>query len=139
MRSVGTGDGRKTPVPFYDYLRENYVIRLLQSIKPLFPDGSKFEIRNDYHDYCLLIDWELPEIKGGHLVRSKKIILLIDRDTIDDFMRDLKPAWRRLVEIRLRQYVARKLRFFNPDPDPSTDQGQEELWVVTNRILGETA
>ncbi len=137
MRLISSGNGRETPVRVNDYLYENYMGHLLESIKPLFPEGSKFEVRNNHHDYSLLIDWELPEIKGGRPVRSKKINLLIDRDTIDDFMSDLKPAWRRLVEMRLRQFIAKKLRYFNPAPEPTASAGQEELWVVTARILGE--
>jgi hypothetical protein len=123
---------------FHDDLQESYLSRLLQSIKPLFPEGSRFEIRDCHNDYCLLIDWELPGKESGHPVRSRKISLLFGKDTIDEFMIDLKPAWRRLVEMKLRQFIAKKLRFFNPASDPFTGPGQEELWVVTNRILEET-
>lgn len=138
MPTVNTINDRAAPVRFNDYLCESYVSRLLQSIKPLFPEKSKFEIRNCYSDYCLLIDWELQGKESGRPMRSRKINLLIEKNTIDEFMRDQKPAWRRLVEIRLKQFIARKLRFFNPAPDPSSGPEQEELWVVTNRILGET-
>ena len=138
MRTVSTGTGGETPVRFYDYLYESYLSRLLQSVKPLFPEGSRFEIRNYYNDYCLLIDWELPGKEGARPVRYRKINLLIGKDTIDKFISDQKPAWRRLVEIRLREFIAEKLRFFNPASDPSAGPRQEEPWVVTIHILGET-
>ncbi|HOD36314.1 MAG TPA: hypothetical protein PKN05_10510 [Syntrophales bacterium] len=138
VRPLGKGEGRDTAERFYECLRENYVIRLLQSIKPLFPEDSNLKIRDCYNDYCLLIDWELPEIKSGRPVRSRTINLLIEKDAIEGFISDSRPAWRRLVEIRLRQFVARKMKFFNPVPDPSMGAGQEELWVVTGSILRET-
>ena len=138
MPTVNTSNGGTAPVRFNDYHYESYLSRLFQSIKPLFPEGSKFEVRNGYNDYCLLIDWELQVRESGRPVRSRKLNLLFEKNTIDEFMSDQKPAWRRLVEIRLRQFLARKLRFFNPVPDPSAGPEQEELWVVTNRILGET-
>lgn len=138
MRSLSTGNERGTPVRFNDYLYERYLTHLLESIKPLFPEASRFMVRNSYQDYCLLIDWELQGKESVRSMRSRKINLLIEKNTIDEFMGDQKPARRRLVEIRLRQFVAAKLRFFNPAPDPSAGPEQEELWVVTNRILGET-
>jgi hypothetical protein len=118
----------------YDY--EGQLNRLVQSIRPLFPDGSKFETRTCYNDLCILIDWELQG-SGGCQVKSRKINLLIERDVMDDIMINQKPAWLRMAETRLRQFIAEKLRLFNPVRDPSTgNMEEEELWVVTAHILG---
>jgi hypothetical protein len=137
MRTVDA-DGRAIlPMQMGDYAYEGQLSRLVQSIRPLFPDGARFDTRTCYNDFCVLIDWELPGDVVGRPRKSRRINLLFEREVIDDILISLKPVWLRMAETRLRQFIAEKLRLFNPVRDPSTGNiEEEELWVVTAHILG---
>lgn len=116
-----------------DCAYEGHLGRLVQSIRPLFPDGARFNMKPCYNDFCVLIDWELPGAGSGRPKKSRRINLLIERDIIEDIMTRHKPAWLRMAETKLRLFIAGKLRTFNPVHDPAAGIGEEEMWVVTAR------
>lgn len=100
--------------------------RLIGIIKPIFPPGAEIRRRLGTDGLVLSVAWKLKNDPARPNKRSRRIILALSEEALEDYYADSDARDKRIAAI-----VADRLKAFTPDHDTPYGQPEsEEVWVL---------
>jgi hypothetical protein len=110
----------------------DYWIRI---ITPFFPRNAWVASRHSEGDHVIAIDWRLENDPHQPNKRSRKIQIIIQEETIDDYL-DKNKAERELSDIKIKQWISERYNHFNPDHDARTSRSvSTDKWRISRDVL----
>lgn len=104
--------------------------RFIELLKPLFPSEAEIRRRPSSGDLLFLVDWKLNNDQSRANKRSRKIVIHVTRETLEDYS-DGTDQHRRSEERRITTEVATRLRSFQPNHEtPHGTPEPEEVWSL---------
>ena len=107
----------------------------LRIITPLFPVNAWIASRFSNGDYEIQIDWRLENDLHQPNKRSRKIMLIIMEEAIDDYLNKNK-AERELSDIKMGEWISERYSHFNADHDArSSRYVSADKWSISKDVL----
>jgi hypothetical protein len=100
--------------------------RLIGIIKPIFPPGTEIRRGLGSNGLVLNVGWKLKNDPARPNKRSRRIILAISEEALEDYHSDSDARDKRIASV-----IADRLKTFTPDHDTPYGQPEpEEVWVL---------
>jgi hypothetical protein len=106
---------------------ENLEARLMDIVKPIFPNNAEIRRRPSSDGLELRVVWKLTNDANRPNKRSRRIILVVSEEALEDYNdgnHDVK-------EKRIMKVITERLKGFNPNHNTPYGQPEpEELWAL---------
>jgi hypothetical protein len=113
---------------------EHTLIHWTKLIEPFFPKNTRFMTVDTENTFCIYIQPpEDDERRSQTLYR--KIIFAFTDEAINEYIYYYERGSHRKAEIRLKEFVAAKLKNHKPDHDTFQKNHLPEYWLITTDIL----
>lgn len=107
----------------------------LRIITPLFPANAWIVSRLSHGNYEIQIDWRLENKQHHPHKRSRKILIVIREDAIDDYLNKNK-AERELSDIKMGKWISERYTHFDADHDAkSSKYVSADKWSISKDVL----
>ncbi len=107
----------------------------LRIIRPLFPANAWIAPRLVDGDYEIQIDWRLENDLEQPNKRSRKILLIIREEVIDDYL-DKNKADRELSDIKMGEWISERYSHFNADDGTQPSRyASADKWSISKDVL----
>ena len=107
----------------------------LRIITPIFPANAWIASRFSNGGYEIQIDWRLEKDLHQSNKRSRKILLIIREEAIDDYLNKNK-AERELSDIKMGKWISERYSHFNADHDAhSSRYVSADKWSISKDVL----
>ncbi len=107
----------------------------LRIITPLFPANAWIASRFSDGDYEIQIDWRLENDLRQSNKRSRKILLIILEEAIDDYLNKNK-AERELSDIKMGKWISERYNHFNADQGAQPSRYvSADKWSISKDVL----
>ncbi len=104
-------------------------------IQPHFPNQAVFVPRTYGDDYSAEVSWELGNDPERPSKKSKTIVIIVSRETIDDYLTKSQ-ARQNIDKKKLAAFIATHLHEFDPDHDnPVGVLSPEVEWIINSDVL----
>lgn len=111
-------------------MQEELAGRFMELLKPLFLPEAEIRRRPSSGDLFFLVDWKLNNDQPRLYKRSRKIVVQVTHETLEDYL-DGTDQHRRSEERRITTAVATRLRSFQANHEtPLGTPEPEEVWVL---------
>ncbi|MHB1271915.1 MAG: hypothetical protein ACYCZD_03950 [Rhodanobacter sp.] len=111
-------------------MNEELAALFIELLKPLFPPEAEICRRPSSGELVLVVDWKLKNDSVRPNKRSRKIIVQITHEIIEDYA-DGTDQHRRSEERRIAAAVKTQLNAFEPEHNsPRGTPEPEETWVL---------
>jgi len=116
-------------------LTEDLLDYWLRIITPLFPANAWIVSRFSDGDYEIQIDWRLENDLRQSNKRSRKILLIILEEAIDDYLNKNK-AERALCDIKMGKWISERYNHFNADHGAQPPRYvSADKWSISKDVL----
>lgn len=104
-------------------------------IKRLFPPNAEFVFFSRAGDLFIRVSWRLNDDPSRPNKKSRNVILAISQEALDDYIY-VDDRRRVDAEHKLSQFIAARLRHFNPRHDtPAHGTPPREDWRITSELF----
>lgn len=109
-------------------MKEQLEIQLMNIIRPLFPNEAEFHHRPLSDGLVFSIAWKLKNDPTRPNKRSRRIILIVSEETLEDYNDGNRDA----IEKWITNFITENLRLFDPNHDTTYGQPEpEEQWILS--------
>jgi hypothetical protein len=103
-------------------------------IEPFFPKDTRFETMDTKNSFCIYI--QPPKYKEvNSRISYRRIILTFTDEAIDEYIHSYEPGSHRKADIRLKDFVASKLKTRKRERDLLQENALTEYWLITTDTL----
>jgi hypothetical protein len=116
-------------------LTEDLLDYWLRIIKPLIPANAWIVSRVSDGDYEIQIDWRLENDLHQSNKRSRKILLIIQEEAIDDYL-NKNEAERELSDIKMGEWISERYNHFNAHHGAQPSKYVSAYkWIISKDVL----
>lgn len=111
---------------------EKHFVSLL---RPLFPSHANITRTKPDSEICILVDWKLAGDPDRPNKRSRKLVIRISQESLEDYGSASSPH-RQSADERLVRHVFQRLSAFNPEHDARYGMPAPcEEWVIQTAFI----
>ena len=109
--------------------------QFINHIKSLFPEENDYTAIQISENFGCEISWYLKKYAQRPHKRSKKIIIKITREALEDYDK-LADQEKKMAQSKFYKFISMQYNNFDPQHDNSRDEEPPEVeWVVKSDIL----
>ena len=109
----------------------------LRIITPIFPSNAWIAARFSGGDHLIQIDWKLENDLRQPNRRSRKIEIIIQEESIDDYL-DKDAAGRKLSDVKMKQWLSEHYNHLSNDLDAQASRSLSAIrWRISKDMLGQ--
>src|SRR6187399_1974747 len=109
---------------------------LTKMIETIMPPNAEILVNSKSRSYDAHISWKTADDNERKNKRSKKIIIVVPYDVLDD-MENLSVSKKEAVINRIKSHISKNLASFNPNHnEPHGALDPEVTWEIDSEIAG---